>query len=204
MKEGKNKIYYGLQIKYGAPNPAPSPLERAGGEAAMNNFSELITYFENIARKHIAIQHTEIEKHFFRFELDEVLNGINRSDVAFPMLILEGYSYDYTDNKSDNILKNRSGAFILLDHCPDISDYGKVHEIWDNLETIADDILALIKSDKRNPLTPVVRGFEFSSVDSKLIANEIGNSIGIRITFIISSPVATDVDENRWITTEPE
>jgi len=165
-----------------------------------NNFSKLVTYFENIARAHVEIQHSDNEKHFFRFEIDEVLAGINRSDVAYPMLILEGYSYDYTDNKSDNIIKNRSGAFILLDHCPDISDYGKVHEIWDNLETIADDILIKIKSDKRNPLTPVVRGFEFSSVESKLIANEIGNSIGLRITFTISSPVLSDVNINHWLT----
>ena len=169
----------------------------------MTNFSQLIAYFENLAKSHVEIQHTENEKHFFRFELDEVLNGINRSDVAYPMLILEGYSYDYTDNKSDNILKNRSGAFILLDHCPDISDYANVHDIWDKLETIADDILIKMKTDKRNPLTPVVRGFEFSNVESKLIANEIGNSIGIRITFTISSPVPTDVNINRWITDLP-
>jgi hypothetical protein len=165
----------------------------------MTNFSNLIEYFENIARSHIEIQHTDNEKHFFRFELDEVLNGINRTDVAYPMLVLEAYSYDYTDNKSDNILKNRSGAFILLDHCSDISDYGKMHEIWDNLEVIADDILIKMKSDKRNPQTPVVRNFEFSSVESKLIANEIGNSIGIRITFTTSSPVSSDVNPNRWI-----
>lgn len=166
-----------------------------------NNFSLLIAYFENIARQHVEIQHSDNEKHFFRFELDEVLNGIQRNDVAYPMLVLEGYGYDYTDNKSDNILKNRSGAFILLDHCPDISDYTQVHEIWDNLESIADDILIKIKFDKRNPLTPVVRGFDLSSVDSKLIANEIGNSIGIRITFNISAPVATDIDKLRWLDT---
>ena len=153
----------------------------------MTNFSNLIAYFENIARMHVGIQHTDHSKHFFRFELDEVLNGINRTDVAYPMLILEGYSYDYTDNKSDNIIKNRSGAFILLDHCPDISDYGN-------------DILVKIKTDKRNPLTPVVRGFEFSNVESKLIANEIGNSIGLRVTFTISSPVSSDVDTSRWLT----
>jgi len=164
-----------------------------------NKFSDLIAYFENLARTHVEIQHSEHEKHFFRYELDEVLNGIQRSDVAYPMLILEGYNYDYTDNKSDNIIKNRTSAFILLNHCPDISDYNKVHEIWDNLETIADDILIKIKTDKRNPLTPVVRAFEFTSVESKLIANEIGNAIGIRVTFTVSSPVSSDVQANRWI-----
>jgi hypothetical protein len=165
----------------------------------MNNFSELIAYFEWIARNHVGIQHTDNEKHFFRFELDEVLNGINRTNVAYPMLALEAYSYNYTDNKSDNILKNRNGAFMLLDHCPDISDYENIHAIWDKLETIADDILIKIKTDKRNPLTPVVRGFEFSSVDSGLIMNQMGNSIGIRITFTITSPVPSDVDGSRWL-----
>jgi len=167
-----------------------------------NNFSQLITYFENIARSHVEILHTESEKHFFRFELDEVLNGIQRSDVAYPMLVLEGYSYDYTDNKSDNIIKNRSGAFMLLDHCPDISDYQKVHETWDKLEAIGDDILIKMKLDKRNPLTPVIRGFEYSGIESKLIANEMGNSIGIRITFTISAPVPSDINPNRWILIE--
>ena len=164
-----------------------------------NNFSDLISYFENIAREHVSIQHTNTEKHFFRFELDEFLNGINRTDIAYPLLALEGYSFDYTDNKSDNIIKNRSGAFMLLDHCPDISDYQNVHDIWDRLETIADDILIRIKTDKRNPLTPVIRGFEFSSVESRLIANEVGNSIGIRITFTISSPSPSDIDGSRWL-----
>jgi len=164
-----------------------------------NNFSELIEYFETISRTHVEIQHTDNEKHFFRFELDEVLNGIQRSDVAYPMLILESYAYDFTDNQSDNILKNRSGAFILLDHCPDISDYDKIHEIWDNLEQIADDILIKIKTDKQNSNIPFIRGFAFSTVDAKLIANEIGNSIGIRFTFTISSPVPSDVQQNRWL-----
>lgn len=168
-----------------------------------NNFSELIAYFENLAKTHVSIQHSDVEKHFFRFELDEVLAGINRTDVAYPMLILEGYSFDYTDNKSDNIIKNRSSAFILLDHCPDISDYNNVHEIWDNLESIADDILVRMKADKRNPLTPVVRGFEYSGIEAKLIANEIGNSIGIRINFMISTPLITDTQTNRWIKTLP-
>jgi hypothetical protein len=169
----------------------------------MNNFSTLIAYFENIARTHVEIQHTDNEKHFFRFELDEVLNGIQRSDVSYPMLILEGYGYDYTDNKSDNIIKNRNTAFILLDHCPDISDYEKVHEIWDNLESIADDILIKMKHDKRNTLTPVIRGFEYSSIESKLIANEIGNSIGIRINFTVSTPVPSDINPGRWLSLAP-
>lgn len=164
-----------------------------------NNFSQLITYFENLARTHVEIQHTDNEKHFFRFELDEILSGINRSDVAYPMLALEGYSFKYSDNRSDNIIKNRETAFVLMDHCPDISDYTNVHAIWNKLEAIADDILIKMKNDKHNPLIPVIRIFDFSSVDVHLVANEIGNSIGIRVSFTIAAPVPSDVNPERWI-----
>lgn len=164
----------------------------------MAKFSELITYFENIARKHKEILHTDEEKHFFRLEIDEVLAGINRTDVNYPMLILEGYSFAFTDNLSDNLLKNREGAFILLDHVSDISDHNLIHEIWDELEEIATDILIKIKSDKRNHLTPVVRNFEFDSINASLILNEIGNDVGIRVTYTITSPVINDVNPDRW------
>lgn len=168
----------------------------------MTNFTDLISYFESLAVRHTAILHTESEKHFFRFEIDEVLAGINRQDVNFPMLILEGYSLDYTDNRSDNILKNRRGYFVLLDHIPDASDYTAVHDKWDALEIIGDDMLARIRADKRNPLTPVVRSFDFASVDARLIMNEIGSTVGIRYSFTITSPAPSDVDTTKWLPEE--
>jgi hypothetical protein len=165
----------------------------------MTNFSDLISYFEGIARRHTGILHTDSEKHFFRFEIDEVLAGINRTDVNYPMLILEGYMFDYTDNRSDNIMKNRRGAFVLLDHVDDMSDYAAVHQKWDALEITGDEILAKMKADKRNPLTPVVRSFDFASVEARLIMNELGSDAGIRYTFAISSAATTDVDPEKWI-----
>ena len=170
----------------------------------MTKFSDLVTYFENIARLHKSIAHTESEKHFFRFEIDEVLAGLNRTDSEYPMLILEGYHYDFTDNRSDNILKNRRGAFTLLQKITDITDHDEIHQAWDDLEQIGDDILALIKADKYNPLTPVVRDFQFSSVDARTILNEIGNDAGIRYSFTLTSPAPADVDASRWLSTNSE
>lgn len=161
-------------------------------------FSDLVGYFRELAKKHKSIRHSEAEKHFFRFEIDEVLAGINRSDVNYPLLILEGYSYGFTDNKSDNLLKNREGAFVLLDHVSDATDYDKIHETWDALEQIGDDLLMKMKADKLNPLTPVVRSFDFASVQAHLIMNEVGNSAGIRYTFTLTGAVSTEVNAERW------
>jgi hypothetical protein len=166
----------------------------------MANFSGLVAYFEDIARNHLEILHTDEENHFFRFELDELLSSLNRPDVNYIFLALEGYSFDYTDNNSDNLLKNRKGAFVLIDHIADLTDYALIHEVWDKLERIGDDILVKIKSDKRNKLTPVIRDFKFESVNAELVMNEIAGNIGIRYTFTIPSPTFNDVDKTRWLT----
>ena len=170
----------------------------------MAKFKDLITYFENIARNHQNILHTDEVKHFFRMEIDEVLAGINRTNVAYPMLILEGYAFALTDNRSDNILKNREGAFILLDHISDVSDHNAIHDKWDELEEIATEILIRIKTDKKNPLTPVVRNFDFDSINASLILNEIGNDVGIRVSYTITSPVINDVNPEKWVDIETE
>lgn len=164
----------------------------------MAKFSDLITYFENMARLHKDIAHTDSEKHFFRMEVDEVLAGINRTDVNYPMLILEGYSFDFTDNLSDNILKNRRGAFILMDHVADMSDYDEIHEKWDELEVIGDEILAKIRSDKRNPATPVVRSFDFNAIEVSLIMNEINKGVGIRYQYTVTGTAPMVVDDDKW------
>jgi hypothetical protein len=164
----------------------------------MSKFSDLITYFENIARKHVDILHSDAEKHFFRMEIDEVLAGINRTDVNFPMLILEGYGFGFTDNKSDNLLKNREGAFILLDHISDTSDHNLIHQKWDELEDIATEIILKIKTDKQSRIVPVVRNFDFESINASLILNELGNDVGIRVSYSIASPTTNDINPLKW------
>ena len=62
-------------------------------------------------------------------EVDEVLGGINRTDVKYPFLILEGYGYDFTDDKSDNLLKNRRGAFMVIDHVSDQTDFEAIQTL---------------------------------------------------------------------------
>ena len=159
-------------------------------------FSDLIQYFKTLASQHIAIGHSNVEKHFYRFELDEVLTGLKK--VNYPALILEGYRYSLTDKQSDNVMKERSGAFMLLGHLNDIGDYDAMHQLWDHLENICDDIIIRIKSDKRNPDAKAIRDFDLGSVNVALIANENDKNYGVRCTFTISSPLSTDTNTERW------
>ena len=161
-----------------------------------SRFSEIIQYFKTLATQHVTIGHSLNEKHFYRFELDEVLT--NLKNVNYPALILEGYRYKLKDQSSDNVLKDRTGAFILIDHLHDIGDFDAMEEIWDNMESICDEIIAKIKSDKRNPLAKAVRDFDLNTVEIALIANTIDQNYGIRCTYTITSPFTTDIDPTKW------
>ena len=123
------------------------------------------------------IRHSEGEKHFFRFEVDEVW-----PESTVPMWPIHagagGYNFDFTDKQSDNLIKNRSGAFILLGMITDLSDYGQVHQVWDFLERIGDDIIARIRHDKQSRLVQVVRDFNLESVQASLLINAYGNAPG--------------------------
>jgi hypothetical protein len=160
-------------------------------------FSALVDYFRTIATEHIAIRHSNEEKHFFRLELDEVITGLPES-ACYPLLVMEGYSFTLTDQKSDNISKKRSSGFLLASHVSDRDDYEKIHQTWDDLEEIGDDILARIRADKQLPDNPV-RSFDISSVEARLISSELGNLYGIRYTFDIDSFFPEAVDTDKWI-----
>ena len=159
-------------------------------------FSDVIQYFKMLATQHESIRHSSAEKHFYRFEIEEVLSGLKT--INYPALILEGYRFSLIDKQSDNVLKERTGAFILLDHLNSISDYDAMHELWDRLETICDDIIARIKSDKFSPSSTAVRDFDFNNIEFALIANENDKNYGIRCTFTIISPFSTALNPSKW------
>ena len=161
-----------------------------------STFKNLISYFKKIASSHVSILHTEENKHFFRFELEEVLTGI-KSTINYPALILEGYDFAYEDSQSDNLIKNRNGAFILLDHATHPDDFDRIDNIYDEMEEIADDIIAKIKCDKRNIQIPFIVGFDFDKVQGMMIKGA-DQTFGMRITFTISSPRDITVNQDKW------
>lgn len=161
-----------------------------------SKFSDLIDYFRTLASQHVELMHSENEKHFYRFELEEFFTGLR--NLNYPALILEGYKYGLVDKLSDNVLKERSGAFMLIDHVSDGGDIDKMHEVWEQMEMICDDIVSRIKKDKRERSVPVVQGFDLNNIEVALVANMMDHSYGIRCTFNIASPLNVDIDATHW------
>ncbi|MGE4568548.1 MAG: hypothetical protein AB7C90_05100 [Bacteroidales bacterium] len=159
------------------------------------NFSELINYFDALARNHVAIRHSATNKHYYRLELEELLSGLN--NACYPALNLEGYSLSLGDSKSDNPVKYRTAAFVLIDQLADPGDFDGINAIWDKLEHIGDDIIARIRADKNKPNNPV-RALDLDTVEATLIRFD-ATRYGIRYMFQMQSFFPSDVDTARWI-----
>lgn len=159
--------------------------------------SEYVAYFKNLAAKHKLIADTAAEKHFYRMELEEVLTNI-KSNLNFPAFALEAYDANFNDSVSDNVLKSRAGAFMILDHPEDKKDMDQIHTVWDACEAIADDIVIKMWNDKRGNQEKVVRGFNLNTIEYKFLANEPGGLYGIRVTFQINSAINNEIDATKW------
>lgn len=158
-------------------------------------FSKIRAYFEELARCHVAIRHRKDEPHFYRYELEEVLGSLK--DVNYPALILESYQLSYEDHKSDNVMKMRRCSFILLDRVSDCGDFERIEKVQDELERIADDILLRMKHHKRAG-NNIVRHFDLQSISGVLLHNEIDKNYGMRVQFVVGSPISTDEEACRW------
>ncbi len=162
-----------------------------------SKFSDLVTYFETIAKEHVAIAHSTTKKHFYRFEVEELLTGLC-SDLNYPALILEGYDFNYGDSDSDNVVKRRGGAFMLIGLVTDAGDFTRIHQVWDELELIGDEILIRMRADKALRTVPVLRDFDISSCTGLLVKLAQFGQYGIRFTFSMNTAVDSTVDETRW------
>lgn len=161
------------------------------------NFSDLVAYFESLASQHVDIAHSEESKHFYRYELDDVLTGISAS-INYPALVLEGYDLNYKDNKSDNLQKQRNGAFILLGYVGDSDDHAKIHATWDQLEEIGEELILKIKKDKKDKAVQVVKDFDLNEVDGTLLSVEEAGHYGIRFTYGITSTRNNEINPDKW------
>lgn len=156
--------------------------------------SDYISYFENIARRHKSILHTDSAKHFYRMDIDEVLTGL-RTDIRYKVLILENHEGKFTDQLSDNIYEIQSGAFLVLDNLAKNGDYNAIATIQDACYQIGLDIYSWIKKDKAARVLP---GIDINSFAYQKVGPLFDNAYGYRFTFNISKANGLAFDASKW------
>lgn len=168
----------------------------------MASLNDYTLFFENIARNHVDIGHTDNEKHFCRMELEEVIGGM-QSGAHFRLLVMETYEFGFTDKDSDNTIKSRVCGFMLLDKPKSINNFNERAELLSDLESNVDDILKLMVQLKGAPYNhAVLYDFDINTVNVMPIMNGPDGSCGFRVVFDSKGRFDPEVDDTKWLTTE--
>jgi len=167
----------------------------------MASYTEYIGYFEDIATNHRAIRHSRSNKHFFRIDLEELIAGL-KTKISYPCLVLESYDWRMTDHVSDNILKERNCAFMILMRPKNAGDYDEVSDLFNQAEVIVDDILALMWYHKHNKIHDIIADIDMNTIEVLPVNGFIENAVGYRVSFQTITGHNIALDENKWITTD--
>jgi len=162
----------------------------------MSTYKDLQAYFENLARNHSAIVHTDNESHFFNSDVNEILSGL-KSTVNFPCVLMADYDYSFTDNDSDNHQKRRSIALVFLDHCSDADDFETIGNIYSEMESIADDWINRIYDDKTERRHPFLKDFEMNEINAVQFST-VDNNFGIWLPITATSLHDISIDTKKW------
>jgi len=121
----------------------------------MGNYLDFKNYFEDLATKHLAINHDsndETKKKFFEVMLEEIISGITHKlpgKEDGPFLIYTGY-LDRVNFKEQNI-KNRELMFFVMQSVG-VKDYSEQATAKNRCESIVDDFLSKMMKDSREDL----------------------------------------------------
>lgn len=150
-------------------------------------YTDIQNYFERLTQEHKLI------KTFCRYELEELLDK-TCSIQNFPALVLEGFDFDYSGSTPDNILKNRTGAFCIVDKC-DVFNSKERTETCQNNEIIAEHIVVRMFIDKQKRLS-LLTGFDITSVEGVHFVNPVLGYVFCRINFSFKTKITEDT--NIW------
>lgn len=164
----------------------------------MGKLSELSQYFCNIAQMHVDIAHTEDKIHFIRRNLDSILLEMKRDGLAFPILNLEPWDFDFSEPESDNLQKNRHIAFSIINIVEDKTNSQQKFDAWEKAEEIGDEILIKILADKREK-NPTLSDFRISEARGIPFENKMDGLCGFRYEISLSACRTNEINPNKWL-----
>lgn len=162
-------------------------------------------YFENIAKKHVSIQHvdnTANNKALFIVEsIAEAFDFIANTTQSLPqstaLLIQEGYEGAIFEPNSNNEIDNQFYQFWVLQHSPG-TDFMARKAVYNSCKSIYEDIIGKMIIDKVNGVYGL-RWLDKSSIRYTQVPPVGDNYMGIAVTFTLSEPAGFKYDNTKWL-----
>jgi len=166
-----------------------------------------LAYFESIARKLLAIGHTDQLPHFFRastiFSLEELITSLN--SAQYPALVVfDKTEGRFTDQLSDNLVIQPLYQVMILKPASGMDSVSR-KLVMENCFSIFRAILSRMSLDKTAD-TRLPRSLELTGLRNfnrnDIVYNSIGpifdNLYGIEFSFSLAEPFDLSFKEEEW------
>jgi len=119
----------------------------------MSNLTNIIAYFEDLATRHPAVQHSAIKQRFFDLEWDEMVeNGATLAGTGWNV-VLEDFKEEYRVDGGEHEMIRASIAIMVLTNVPRGKQAEK-NTAYENARQIAKSFLAKMKREHYNDCEP--------------------------------------------------
>ena len=163
----------------------------------MTDYKELEEYFEALATVNVYIKNTAKRKTFYRIDVEEYLTNID--SVNYPFFSLERAEFGLSSPNPDNISKNRTVAFMIVDKFAN-DDFDQQNIIYDATEKVGEQYINRILNDVETLALPkLLRNLDINSIALQhLPANTVEKYCGVRVTMGIQSRYEKEVNAADW------
>lgn len=166
--------------------------------------AQYISYFENIAEKHVLIQHNASgRKSFFRVNIEEYVDELSGKKVHFPCLCLDAFGVRLS-GQNDSVLDVTTFAFMVLNKVKQ-NNFDDENTQLDECLSICKQIIARCYKDYRTRATfsdgtLKFATFDLNSVQYALVVNRGDNEMGYMVRFSAGTPATTNLgfDSSKW------
>lgn len=161
----------------------------------MYSLKEYSSYFEKLCRQHLLIKHSDKDPRFFRMRGRDVLTKLHKATNI--ICVLETPEFNYEDNKADNYMKDKTGAFAILKQCK-MDDFSAQDEAVDICETIAHDFITIMRRDNRDYDNQKFGYLPLNNISGFKVGPVYDNFYGIRMEFKFGDTISMCVKEDNW------
>jgi hypothetical protein len=154
-------------------------------------------FFENLARNHTALNHTETTPRFFAWDKDFLREKQN--SLVYPILMLSPLGGNIRDNGAGHVKDIKSGGFaVLISEKRAGGDPASREEIYDTAFSIGLDILAKMKELAKAGNCAGL-GFDLNRVSYELLDYPwLDNCYGYAFMLPLSQVLSLTVNPLAW------
>lgn len=142
-------------------------------------YKEITEYFEALSRNNKLVNHSEIEPHFFRVNIDELLVAFKQRFFN-PVVFLELPESRITGETLDNAFINRYAALNFLTTV-EKGDRSAELTAYDSMEELALQFLARMRYDYSRSAGRLIHRFDWKNVPFFKLGPIHNNMFGIRM-----------------------